>query len=806
MKKLLLFALSLLALPLLAQTRVVPDCVIPFSFTAPAATSNTTCGAPNGAPNGNGISSWILVYYSTSFSVVSLVVESAPDNGGVPGSWGTFAGTVLSSTQYPGSSGINPNTATTSAFTGFAGYYPWMRVRAATLTGSGKLTGVLMGFYNSTLARTGSGGGGTVTIAGTANEITVSGVGCSGSTGTCTISIPASAVFPGTPTVQTPPSAGDVSAAIATTNFFQGCTWSSGGNMVCPGSITSGSGSGVAGTLDLTQGTLPGSFPANAFSLYTPTSIPTSYQWRMPTADPGAGLIASDGGATPSVLSVKAIQGTDSKILSSGTVSGLGNTLCTDAQAGATTVGCNGGTGAAGSTLFSTTNSTTVTATSPTTLIDTVTGSTTVPANTFTAGQVVELVAQGFYSTPATATSLTLTLNIGGSVRLTTGVELQLASATNGVWRLLCTVTTRTTGASGTQIANCLMETTGTTLSENALILPLQTSSTWTIDTTVGEAIDVVATWSTSTGAPSITSTNIAAWIPGAPVTSVNTLTGAVVLFSPNAQTGTYSATAADFSGCKTITVASGTFTITLVASGSQPPAGQCIKAINYGSGVVTIARSGQNINGGTSSLTLNAASATAPSDAYVVSDGTNYFASVNNPGGGGGGTSVHHQYYQTASNTSAGNNMMMINGLSTSFLGNIPVGIAGTFGSGGGGVAGVMIFLPSTWSSAAGISVTADAGTVDNNTGNFSLKPQYFCIPNGYDLGPAPTYTAGSAVSVAAPGGSGSGFYRESIAMTLSSPSCSPGNSIFIAVTRPAGDTYAHNIVLYGLDIGITY
>ena len=96
-----------------------------------------------------------------------------------------------------------------------------------------------------------------------------------------------------------------------------------------------------------------------------------------------------------------------------------------------------------------------------------------------------------------------------------------------------------------------------------------------------------------------------------------------------NARTATYQVLASDFSVCKTITVASGTFTITLVASGSQPANGQCINVINYGTGVVTVARSGQNINGGTASLILPSASATAPVGAFIVSDGTNYFASM---------------------------------------------------------------------------------------------------------------------------------------------------------------------------------
>jgi hypothetical protein len=81
------------------------------------------------------------------------------------------------------------------------------------------------------------------------------------------------------------------------------------------------------------------------------------------------------------------------------------------------------------------------------------------------------------------------------------------------------------------------------------------------------------------------------------------------------------------------------------VASGSQPATGQLIRIINYGSGVVTVARSGQNINGGTASLTLAAGSATAPTSAVVVSDGTNYFASVAGGSGSSSGTAATLDY-----------------------------------------------------------------------------------------------------------------------------------------------------------------
>jgi len=112
-----------------------------------------------------------------------------------------------------------------------------------------------------------------------------------------------------------------------------------------------------------------------------------------------------------------------------------------------------------------------------------------------------------------------------------------------------------------------------------------------------------------------------------------------------NPQTATYQALVSDFNApCGTIPVASGTFTITLVASGSQPPAVQCVTIINYGSGVVTVARSGQNINGATTSLTLAAAaSSIAPTGATVVSDGTNYAATVFGQSGSSGASTESH-------------------------------------------------------------------------------------------------------------------------------------------------------------------
>ena len=110
-----------------------PDCIIDVTFTAAgqAAGGVGTCGN-----NINGVYEWRFNYKSTGFTALSVVVQSAPDNAGAPGTWVSFAGTV---------SGSNPNTATTQASSGFTGFYPWVRVFLTSKTGTGTITGQLYG-------------------------------------------------------------------------------------------------------------------------------------------------------------------------------------------------------------------------------------------------------------------------------------------------------------------------------------------------------------------------------------------------------------------------------------------------------------------------------------------------------------------------------------------------------------------------------------------------------------------------------------------------------------------------------------
>ena len=133
-KRLLALALFTAAAVYGQAATVTPDCVVTFNFTAAAqATPNLSCGHNNTV----GIYDWHVLYFSTGFAALSLVVESAPDAGGVPGTWVNFAGTI--------DNGVNPNTAITQADTRLHGFFPWNRVQLASVTGTGAVQGVFYG-------------------------------------------------------------------------------------------------------------------------------------------------------------------------------------------------------------------------------------------------------------------------------------------------------------------------------------------------------------------------------------------------------------------------------------------------------------------------------------------------------------------------------------------------------------------------------------------------------------------------------------------------------------------------------------
>ena len=128
--------------------RVENDCVVPFTFTAAAQSTPLT----SQGHNLNGCVDWRLVYFSTGFSALSLVVQSAPDSAGAPGTWATFAGTVLE--------GINPNTSITGGTTHLSGFFPWNRVYLTSVTGTGVISGILYGCRSPGCSSGGGSGGG----------------------------------------------------------------------------------------------------------------------------------------------------------------------------------------------------------------------------------------------------------------------------------------------------------------------------------------------------------------------------------------------------------------------------------------------------------------------------------------------------------------------------------------------------------------------------------------------------------------------------------------------------------------------
>lgn len=84
-----------------------------------------------------------MYYFNTGFTALSIQFESANDNGGTPGAFNTFGGPVVGT-------GVNPSTNTTSAAVAFNGgtaatVYAWTRVNLVSATGTGTVTGVVLG-------------------------------------------------------------------------------------------------------------------------------------------------------------------------------------------------------------------------------------------------------------------------------------------------------------------------------------------------------------------------------------------------------------------------------------------------------------------------------------------------------------------------------------------------------------------------------------------------------------------------------------------------------------------------------------
>ena len=197
------------------------------------------------------------------------------------------------------------------------------------------------------------------------------------------------------------------------------------------------------------------------------------------------------------------------QLASSSSSGSAGAPYCDDGSGNTTTSGCSNL-----ATLFSSTSEAGPSnSASETSLIGSVVGSTTIPANTLANGRVLDLRAQGIFSLPAAADSLTVNVKCGSTVLASTSFTPAPGSVTNGTFRLWLMITAIGSGASGAFMTNGAIEIYGTAHSPS--VAEALNTSNVSYDFTTACAMDVTATWGAAQSGESITGTNVAAWIPG---------------------------------------------------------------------------------------------------------------------------------------------------------------------------------------------------------------------------------------------------------------------------------------------------
>lgn len=246
-----------------AQTTIVPPCTSNFTLNNANLTGTTFANSTQSCDK------WTLTAYVVGSGSFTLTFQSAPAaTNSTPGTFVTYAGTTAT--------GSNPLTATgISTFTNGTVATPYVRVVLNVTGGTVAVYGVIQGSQTViSKGGGGGGGGGGPTIQGTANEIAVAGAGCTtGSTATCTISIPTNPILPG--------------------------------NVSATGTISSGVGSGTTGALDLVAATsgdtstvaIDDTNPGTVVKLPNDTTAGL-YQATSPTATPAAGCAQYSGTGT----------------------------------------------------------------------------------------------------------------------------------------------------------------------------------------------------------------------------------------------------------------------------------------------------------------------------------------------------------------------------------------------------------------------------------------------------------------------------------------------------------------------------
>jgi len=143
--------------------------------------------------------------------------------------------------------------------------------------------------------------------------------------------------------------------------------------------------------------------------------------------------------------------------------------------------------------------------TTETTLLASGVGSLTINANSLVAGKSYIIKAYGYVSTDASAPNWTVKAKLGSTVIATT-TGAATASLSNRRVEIMTILTCRTLGVSGTVAAQGYFGYNSN--ATNGFTREMVNTSTFTIDTTVSQAIDLTFTWSVANENNTITITN----------------------------------------------------------------------------------------------------------------------------------------------------------------------------------------------------------------------------------------------------------------------------------------------------------
>lgn len=165
-------------------------------------------------------------------------------------------------------------------------------------------------------------------------------------------------------------------------------------------------------------------------------------------------------------------------------------------------------------TLFNQTASVTIASSvTETTLTGAGKGSLTLPVNFFKVGKSIRVRVRGYVSDTGTPT-YRFRIKLGSTTVLDTGTVTFAGTVSNDQWAAEGIMTCRTTGVSGTVMAEGMWAAETNTNSNRA---PMTNTATTTIDTTASQVVDVTWQWGTSSSSNTITAAILMVEAIGAP-------------------------------------------------------------------------------------------------------------------------------------------------------------------------------------------------------------------------------------------------------------------------------------------------